>query len=186
MHDVKTQRYTILVHNPPSKQHELILEDREESSLCSADNDVNVADENDQEPMRIRGGGDDTLPEKAMAVIKRLASAAIIGRGAQRKKPEANKLPTQTTSVEPQTKQCASTAAIVKKPTRTSTRTAASSIPASAKHVNKRKRPARIVISDKSSLFNAVHNIRKSNDVNIDKLTIYKDEWIKFALTNVI
>lgn len=186
MHDVKTQRYTILVHNPPSNQHELILEDREESSLCSADNDVNVADENDQEPMRIRGGGDDTLPEKAMAVIKRLASAAIIGRGAQRKKPEANKLPTQTTSVEPQTKQCASTAAIVKKPTRTSTRTAASSIPASTKHVNKRKRPARIVISDKSSLFNAVHNIRKSNDVNIDKLTIYKDEWIKFALTNVI
>eukprot|EP00956_Cyclotella_meneghiniana_P005024 scaffold6228_cov79-Cyclotella_meneghiniana.AAC.1 len=195
MHDIKIQRYTILVHKPPSKQHELILEDREESSLCSADNDNNdvndASENNDREPKRIRGGGDDTIPEKAMALVKRVASAAINGRGGvYRKKPMGNNKPptTQSLSVEQETKQRASAAEIGKPPTtKTSTVTAASSIPASAKQINKRKRPTKIVISQNSPLFNAVHDIRKSNDgVNTDKLTIYKDEWVKFALTNVI
>ena len=174
----------------------MMLEDIEEPpDESDSDSSLDEYDDEDvdgNELLRIRGGGDpeNYLPPAAASIVKANAAharASIASKQVQTAcvaKPAAPvKQPTKPPVVYPQ---------FAKPPTvRPTTRTTAPHQPASVAANKpaisiKRKRPTKVCISYKSPVFNAVQDIRKPNKIVTENLTTYADEWLKFALANVI
>ncbi|KAL7519034.1 hypothetical protein ACHAWX_003834 [Stephanocyclus meneghinianus] len=205
------QRYTLLVNRPPSEHQGLIFEEREESSEESpSDNDDDEIVEStgnhlgdtdhkmendDAKFLRIRGGGRSNILNAVKdavgsATTAAMSSSSLFMSAAASAATSPASLPSQTCS-RPRAIRARQTSNpfpeanpfTILVPTRASVENTKNAI----NWCHKRKRPATICISEKSPIFKAVRLIRKQiSDISVGDLDYYDDEWLKFALANVL
>ncbi|KAL3782927.1 hypothetical protein HJC23_004906 [Cyclotella cryptica] len=205
------QRYTILVNHPPNEQHRLIFEEREECPKeYQSDSDDHEMDENnehypgDTHPgvgtddgnwLRIRGGGGNTIMNTLKDALGSAAAAALssssLFMSAGASAAHSAVLPSSQAASKSRSTRSQQTAGpshetnpvkrvVAPRGPLTNTKNAIN-------FCHKRKRPATIHISAKSPIFKATRRIRKQfSDINIGDLDAYHDEWLKFALVNVL